>query len=212
MKYLRRFNESNLDIIEEIKDRTMDLQDEGFSVNVYKNNAGYVVQIYHKDYFTISDIISDHLEHLVNFMKSNGYDLKYGNMFRTNQNGCGQEVFFYLGSSWDDEIKEGHTNEDKDDVYTVMDICIDLQDQNFIIVPPHDGFFSKSIVIHKKNMGSSGDEVFRYIEVKETVDRIKEFLGNELHSIYVNKGKAWFKFEHTNMKGYIKAIKITWGK
>ncbi len=94
---------------------------------------------------------------------------------------------------------------------TVMDICIDIQDSGFIITPPHEGGFpSKSIVIQKRNMGASGDEIFSYIEVKETVDRLKEFLGDKLHSVYVNKGKAWYKFGYTNMKGYIRAVKITW--
>lgn len=100
----------------------------------------------------------------------------------------------------------------QDDVDTVMDICIDLQDQGFIVTPPHEGGFpSKSIIIQKKN--TVGMTVFRYKEVEETVDRIKEFLGDKLSSIYFNKGKGWFNGKYIDMKiGYTRAIKITWGK
>lgn len=210
MKYLRRFNESNLDIISEIEDRTMDLQDEGFSVNVYKNNAGYVVQISHKDYFTISDVISDHLEHLVDFMKSNGYDLKYGNMFHTNQNGCGQEVFFYLGSSCDDEIKEGHnTNryEDKDVVDDVKDICLELEDIGFTVNSSYQmSNKTRCLYISKR------DDVFKYTDIEAVIDRLKAYLGDKIESIesQSNSVPLWVDSHYLNIDTNLRSFRIVY--
>ncbi len=211
MKYLRRFNESSSDIISEIKDRTLDLQDEGFSVYVYQNKRGYVIQVSYKDYFTISDIISDHLEHLVDFMKSNGYELKYGSMFHTPQNGCGQEIFFYrLGSSWeeDDEIKEGHDinrYEDKNVVDDVKDICLELEDIGFTV----NSNYQMSNKTRCLNISKDGN-VFKYTEIEDVVDRLKNYLGDKIKSVesQSNSVPLWVDSHYLNINTNLRSFRI----
>ena len=109
MKYIKRFNEkSSEDILLELKDILIELEDEGYYINIKRpdvikkkeSDDWILIKIEshrlaslgsdstNKKRFYINDMFKYSLEHLDNYIKGLGYDIKYTAYSPIDESGC----------------------------------------------------------------------------------------------------------------------------
>ena len=64
-------------------------------------------------------------------------------------------------------------------IETIKDICLEIDDKGYATCISHDVAFNYFLWVNKKRNEMSSP-AFQYDEVKDVIDRLKDYLGNKL--------------------------------
>lgn len=98
-------------------------------------------------------------------------------------------------------------------IQTLKDICLDLEDEGFVIVYNKTDGFNTSHSMDRRSyemvknikyrminyISKLNERCFSSSEVKDTIDRIENYLGDKFYYVITNNGSKWRDFKSVSV-------------
>ena len=183
MKYLKTYNESSSSYKEElensIKDILLDLSDLGYECNFYFkyfNNIKVSRIDIHVKNTKFNKEIKSVIDRLTSYLNTEGFRMTNTGFFGSGSSLKIEYTIKDIFEGMENEIPDSPERQDM--INTINDICLDLQDEGFIV----DNYGSKSdiydryesqieIIVHREN-----NSYFYYTEILEVFDRLIKYM------------------------------------